>query len=259
MKDKHGNFISRWVTYCHDPMGYRDFIHELRGTIWEEQLETLGGDDGKNVLKFVYTGWSGDKTEHQTNMKNTGVKKCQIFCAVRNVPESAHNVKILLDLMQVETLPLSFLMDLKFMAMSVGISQAGGRHSCPYCTGHKNAEGHWIEGPLRSLEGVEKDHENWLEETNGDENKLKNYNNAKYKPCLPKRTDGEPTMILDLCDPPSLHLFLGAGNKIWTEGETKCYGPYLEGEKNPWEERQGEGKGKLHLKLQTDDLPSEHN
>ena len=76
MKDKHGNFISRWVTYCHDPMGYRDFIHELRGTIWEEQLETLGGDDGKNVLKFVYTGWSGDKTEHQTNMKNTGVKKC---------------------------------------------------------------------------------------------------------------------------------------------------------------------------------------
>ena len=78
--------------------------------------------------------------------------------------------------MQVETLPLSFLMDLKFMAMSVGISQAGGRHSCPYCTGHKNAEGHWIEGPLKSLEGVEKDHENWLEETNGDENKLKNYN-----------------------------------------------------------------------------------
>ena len=33
-----------------------------------------------------------------------------------------------------------------------------------------------------------------------------------------------------------MHLFLGVGNKIYTEGHSKCYGPFLEGQKNPWEE-----------------------
>ena len=46
------------------PIGYREYVHEHRGTAWQETLETIGGDDGKSVLKFVYTGWSGDKDEH---------------------------------------------------------------------------------------------------------------------------------------------------------------------------------------------------
>ena len=73
-------------------------------------------------------------------------------------------------------------------------------------------------------------------ESSGKDEDLKFFNNAKYMPCLPKRTDGEPTYVSDICDIPSLHIYLGAGNKIWSEGETKCYGPFLEGRKSPWKE-----------------------
>ena len=73
----------------------------------------------KNALLFglVAHGWSGDISEHTKNKKNTGVKKCQIFCAVRNVPESPHNIKILLDLLRVEKLPVSFLFDLNVTSL----------------------------------------------------------------------------------------------------------------------------------------------
>ena len=54
--------------------------------------------------------------------KNTGVKKCQIFCAVRNVPESPHNIKILLDLLRVEKLPVSFLFDLNVTSVKIKIN-----------------------------------------------------------------------------------------------------------------------------------------
>ena len=118
----------------------------------------------KCVLKFVYTGWSGDKDEHKTNSsKNTGVKKCQILCAVRDVPENVHNINVLLDLLQVEKLPVSFLFDLKVMALACGISSAGARHPCPYCTAYKDTNGLWVPGKLRTLEDIEEDHKKWLE------------------------------------------------------------------------------------------------
>ena len=61
-------------------------------------------------------------------VKNTGVKKVIYMAAVKDIPESHHNMSILFEKTHLAS-------DLKLLNIILGISAHGGKHSCLYFNG----------------------------------------------------------------------------------------------------------------------------
>ena len=56
------------------------------------------------------------------SMKSLGVKKCQLICTVRGIPETPHNLSVIMDLLQLENIKYKVATDFKMINVLVGMS-----------------------------------------------------------------------------------------------------------------------------------------
>ena len=138
-----------------------------------------------------------------------------ILAAVRGVPETYHNLRIIVDKLRLNSVDCTLAMDLKCIALSLGMQTASARYPCPYGTCRKTGKrGNWVKGEDRTLESLGKNQEDWVKETGGNRDKLKDFFNVEFLPLFSCKGD-LPTKILTKIPPPPLHTFrLGPVNHL---------------------------------------------
>ena len=87
--------LSRYIVYCHDVPGllaYKKLVED-EGNENEEEINVVGIDDGKNLLKIVFN-WA--RIGKSNKSKAMGPKRCLVIAAVAQVPETYWNMQVLI-------------------------------------------------------------------------------------------------------------------------------------------------------------------
>ena len=122
------------------------------------------------------------------------------------VPESYHNIQMLVDLAGINEIQYTLSEDLKLHNITIGKQSHSSRHPCSYCNGYyDNKIRRWIKGEPQTVKSLKQDREKWMKETHGNRNLLKNYNNVEHTPIM---LCDEDTKILVKIPPPPLHVCL---------------------------------------------------
>ena len=210
--------MTRSVTYCHDVPGliaFKKLLEEPEDL--DELLNVVGADDGKGILKMCWN-WSKMKTD-KGETKLMGPKRSIILAAVADVPETYHNMSVLLELTKLAEVDFILSCDLKLINIFLGLQTFSAKFPCPYgeCTVCQQT-GTWIKGKVRTFQNISENKRNWLERTNGkrdkkSRDKLKEYKNCENDPLV--STDDPSTPIIVKVPPPPLHtILLGPVNHI---------------------------------------------
>ena len=188
----------------------------------ESAILKLGIDGGGSFLKvsFTHIVLEEDETPPKNpvqktiklmsppSTKATSVKQ-QILIA-QNTPESYHNVKAILNLIQVqeEFQKDSFSCDLKLANFLCGIQSHSSKHPCCWCDDSspnlQNCR------HLRTFGEIRRQHSEFIREE-GDLRKSKDFKNVVHLPILDFPDD---KLVLEAIPPMELHLLLGVVNHL---------------------------------------------
>ena len=113
----------------------------------------------------------------------TGVNKILLFGYVENLQESWHNMRILLELIQLDTIKYQLAADLKLINIILEMSSHSGKYACFSCYGKAIL----VPGPPRTFKNLSEMYENFVF-AGHPQNKMSNYFNV-IKPCLVKPQD----------------------------------------------------------------------
>ena len=129
------------------------------------------------------------------------------------VPESYHNIRLLVELAGINEIQYTLSEDLKLHNITIGKQSHSAKHPCSYCNGYyDNKLRRWIKGTPQTIKSLKNDREKWMKETHGNRDLLKKYNNVEYLPIL--SGDEEMTILVKI-PPPPLHVcLLGPTNLI---------------------------------------------
>ena len=92
----------------------------------DENFNVVGIDDGKNILKIILY-WS-----RQGKVGPIGPKRCIILAAVTSVPETYHNLGILLNLISLHEIEYILSCDLKLANIVLGLQNHSSKYPCCY-------------------------------------------------------------------------------------------------------------------------------
>ena len=96
----------------------------------QKVVNDLSSPDAKSTKRFSYqAGPSGERS------KDSGVNKLLILAIVEDAKESHHNLKTLMDLLNID-IPYCACMDLKCGLTFCGLGTAASTYRCPYCEMH---------------------------------------------------------------------------------------------------------------------------
>ena len=126
-KNKKGKTLSRSVIYCHDLPGliaYKKLVEGIDDS--KEILNVIGVDDGKGILKIVWN-WSLIFDTDTGKKKLMGPKRSIVLAAVSKVKETHHNMKIFMELTNINEVEYALSMDLKLINISIGIQSHSSR------------------------------------------------------------------------------------------------------------------------------------
>ena len=130
-KNSDGSFIERLVVYCHDIPGliaYKMIVENACHN--DDMLNIVGMDYGKGMLKITLN-WS-KVVKYSGKNKLMGPKHGLILAIVANVPESYHNIKILINLTNINEIEFMPSQDLKLTNIIIGITSHSSKYPCPY-------------------------------------------------------------------------------------------------------------------------------
>ena len=132
------------------------------------------------------------ESELKDQYKSSSTYRVIIGARVDCVPECNHNLKVLLDALELPRLHKDFriVCDLKVVDILLGIQSCSAIHSCPYCEGYKvnklgiktNQKGLWVKGNPRTMNSLMNSYENWMIIINSYRNLLKKYFNVEFPP-----------------------------------------------------------------------------
>ena len=113
------------------------------------------------------------------------------------VPETYHNVKILLDSLDLPSLSQEFqiVCDLKMINLILGIQSCTAMFGCPFCEGHKvdingkktNQRGRWVKGKQRTVRNLLENYHNYIDNGEDHRKNLKNFKNCEFEPIKLKK------------------------------------------------------------------------
>ena len=215
-KDKKGRKISRYVTYCHDIpalLAYKQLVEGDQEDNEGEGINLVGIDDGKELLKVVFN-WSRLGKDDQKN-KLKGPKRSLVLAGVAKVPESHHNMHILIQLTKLNEIKFTLSQDLKLTNIVIGITTHSSKYPCAYGECSQDDDGKWSKGRNRTPKNIRENQEKWLQDSRskkGVRSKLKKYMNCEFLPLVGDCDENVP--ILFLIPPPPLHtILLGRATK----------------------------------------------
>ena len=151
----------------------------------------------------------GRSSSSSDGLKLSGVKRCFIIAAMLNTKETYDSVKHQLEHSGVKDLfassdKVTLSCDLKMLNIIFGLGSHTSSNPCVLCDWQIGTSWEAEGAPQRTFEGIAKNYEDWMQETNGDKKKLKNYKSCKCLPIL--QGSG---LIAEKVAPASLHVMLG--------------------------------------------------
>ena len=211
-KSKCGKALGRYVVYCHDIPGLIAFKNLLLDTDDSDMINVIGVDEGKGILKMV---WNYSKIGNDAErIRLMGPKRAIVLTAVAQVPETHHNLSVIMELTQPYEVEFTLSHDLKLANILAGIQSHSSKYPCVYgeCTRDEKT-GVWFKGQDRTSGNIEKHRKEWIL-SGGNRNQLKNHKNCKHKPLL---SINPLTPILVQLLPPPLHTILLDIFSIWNK------------------------------------------
>jgi hypothetical protein len=160
-----------------------------------------------------------DDDDTKDDYKPTGQKRVLTVAKVDGVPETRHNMEIILTSLNLPDLGQDFQMvcDLKLCNIILGIQSCTALHGCPFCDGNKfddvtekptNGRGRWGgEMKLRTSNSITANQSEWVRKTNSDRKQLKHYNSCEFKPIPLRKYIGDQEVIFQF-PPDPLHVNL---------------------------------------------------
>ena len=186
-QDSDGLSIDRVVVYCHDLPGliaYKRIVENSCDS--DDVLNVVGMDDGKGMLKITLN-WS--KVIRNRGRNQLMGPKCGLILAiVANVPESYHNIKILMNLTNVNEIEYTLSQDLKLTNIIIGITSHSSKYPCPYGECYKdNISKEWYKGTDRTIKNLRSNQRKWCEAPTkqNDRRFLKDFKNCEMYPLYP--------------------------------------------------------------------------
>ena len=152
-KNKNQEPLSRYIVYCHDVPGllaYKKLVED-EGNENEEEINVVGIDDGKNLLKIVFnwaTIWIS-----RNKSKAMGPKRCLVITAVTQVSEIYWNMQVLIELTGLNEIQFKFSQDIKLIKIIIGITTFSSKYLCPY--GHCYKDKKQVYGTKEKTEHLE--------------------------------------------------------------------------------------------------------
>ena len=207
--------ISRDVVVLKDIAGTLDWIIEKRGMDKDKTIFRVNIDGGGDSLKVVANIFhAGEDSEimftslEQPGRRLSGVNRFILLAYIENLQESWHNLRILLELLQLDRINYRFTSDLKIINIVLGISSHSGKYACHICYGTCQL----TSGPLCTFQNLKYMFEIYCEE-GFPHKRMQDFSNV-VKPCLinPSNLNLE---IGDVIAPPQLHLHIGVANWAW--------------------------------------------
>ena len=113
-----------------------------------------------------------------------GPKHSIVVATFFNVPETYHNLNLMLNSIKAETLNFRLSTDLKLLNIVIGKQSASCKHPCPYCDSFKGADGRWSSGKLTSFSDLNSNYLNYAEKGNNKRQKLKEFKNQEFPPLI---------------------------------------------------------------------------
>ena len=222
------NLVSLPIWAVDDLEEYVTWLHEQRGLHFSETLVVLGIDMGqkflKTTLQVINLKEEEGSRKSQEKFKSTGVRKLH-FAAIcdHQVPETHHNVEVILNHIQAHKVKYIFASDLKMQNVYHGKQPHSCDHPCHLCPAPK-----WdflSIFPLTTYESAVKDYENWQAQS-GQRKDLKDFHNQEFKPIGVEHMTEEQLkeVILVNAPCPPLHLVLATNTlvdifkKVWEWG-----------------------------------------
>ena len=202
---KDGKDVNSSLSTTKDVNQFLNRIAELRELRKPKVILGLDGD----VRHLMITGIVKESNEHDEaisekvseNLKGTSSKRVLILAKADGVPETRHNVEIMLNAIRLHEIEDDFqvVCDLKMLNILLGIQSSTSLFGCPFCEASKvdekgkvtNQRGEWKFDPektrLRSISNIVTHaiaYENEPLKKNGqrDTTKTKNHKSVKYKP-----------------------------------------------------------------------------
>ena len=239
-----GQKVNRAVVYCNNLSGLIARVHQHRGFHPRTRyFVKVGIDGGGSFLKICLnlekqddefsspasqkTKWSYAAGACSDKFKDSGVRKLMILAMVENASESYSNLKLLLDLLELNTIlrsediSYSYAFDMKLANGFLGLGTAASTYPCPWCELPKsdfaNPDLLFNGGKLRTLGSI-REHAGKYQaaaENHTGKNKL---SSAPFYSCeqVPLcEFDDDSMLVLDLVPPMELHLMLGVVNNLY--------------------------------------------
>ena len=211
-KNKNQEPLSRYIVYCHDVPGllaYKKLVED-EGNENEEEINVVGIDDGKNLLKIVFNWARIGKSSNKS--KAMGPKRCLVIAAVAQVPETYWNMQVLIELTGLNEIKFKLSQDLKLINIIIGITTFSSKYPCPYGHCYKDEKtGLWNKGEDRTFRNLSEMQKKWCETTGENRSRLKEFMNCEFAPLI--TIPNPDTPVIHLIPPPPLHLIL-LGNAV---------------------------------------------
>ena len=203
------------VTIFKDSKRFVEKVIEARGLNRETVKSRVVIDSGQSSLKIVLSVYDGDidpeisfAAQEGPNEKMTGVNRLLILAEVDEGLERHHNIRKLLERLQLHQLPgLVLVGDLSITNVYLGISKHGGKYVCYICEGPSTLKS----GKLRTFGSL---HAHYTAYTLAGSvpKTMQNYKNVINK-CL---VEGKPEELVGEQIPlPELHLLIGVVNHFY--------------------------------------------
>lgn len=201
------------------------FLVQQRNLDPEDMELQLGLDGGQGILKvclLVYQAVDSEKFSGMKRMKYsdgvggrmakmTSVKRLMVIAAAPGVEESWHNIKTILDKLEISSLSGSILsVDMKVQLILCGKQTASSKHPCPYC---ECSPPFTCNCPRNTIGSLESHYASYVS-AGSKKSTAKNFQNCVNPPLLQGAPDLQIIKILSF---PELHVMTGVVGHLATQ------------------------------------------
>ena len=179
-------------------------------------------------MKIIYFQEIEDQEDQENNIggrkkRDSGVKKLILLSVFPNVPECHENISAVLSDLGIAAIDFGITADLKMMLILIGKPLGKPMFNCPFC----NSKAPFTDlYDLYSLGDLYAWHQAYLD-AGSPYPRQQNYQNIVNIPLL---TGDHERLVLDMLNPPPLHLLLGVVNNLIESMETTLFELKEEGE-----------------------------
>ena len=166
-------------------------------------------DGGGGFLKVIANVFDSDCL-HSTSDKfqDSGVQRSQFIAIVEDVPESNHNLRLIMEKLMLERVTFSLAFDLKCGNAVFGLSSHAGKYACLWCEGKSEI----LPGKPRTLGSLDEQLSSFIE-SGSQLNRMMDFKNVINKRLIYLEEDPE-TSLEHIAPPPELHLLMGVVDKL---------------------------------------------